>query len=92
MEETILTPAEKMGRVMDRLREENARLEERNLHNVTAYSQELTQRTTELQRTKAEVRRLEGLILALAADERGLVTAEVHAEADRIRAQRKEDM
>lgn len=34
----------------------------------------------------AEVARLRDLIVALSEDERGLVTAEVHAAADRIRA------
>lgn len=38
------------------------------------------------EKVRAEVERLEGLIVALSEDERGLVTGEVHAEADRIRA------
>ena len=37
---------------------------------------------------RAKVERLEGLIVALSEDERGLVSAEIHDEADRIRALR----
>ena len=40
----------------------------------------------ELDEAKAEVERLRDLIVALSEDERGLVTAEIHDEADRIRA------
>lgn len=46
----------------------------------------IRQLTRERDEARPEVSRLEGLIVALSEDERGLVTAHVHAEADRIRA------